>query len=143
MVVPSVSLKSEQRKATKEQLDAVGGLMDSMWVEKDVDTMEKFTRAPDRQYLWNVKAARALHPDDPLPPPDQYLLDLLEPPNTLDLAKVEGYAKKIKDVFKLVENTDKAVEAKMYDISQMEFTFIAKFAKCLFYSIMLDSRLNN
>ncbi|XP_018408053.1 PREDICTED: X-ray repair cross-complementing protein 5, partial [Nanorana parkeri] len=93
-------------KPTDEQLSAVDSLIDSMSLVaddgEDVEDLFKPSKIPNPQFqrLFQCLQHKAFHPDDPLPPIDQHLLDMLEAP-----AEVKTYCKgaltKVKACFPL------------------------------------------
>ncbi|XP_015113369.1 X-ray repair cross-complementing protein 5 [Diachasma alloeum] len=96
------SLDSVIPNLTKKEKDAVGDLIDAMFVGNDgEEPTEQFIRAPERQHLWNIKAFRALHPDEPLPPPKDYLMARLEPPKSIDMAEVNSCMERLINLFEL------------------------------------------
>lgn len=102
------SLKCQKIEPTAEQYDVIDQLIDSMdlmtAVDDDSGSHEAFaykkTLNPSTQYIYRCIAQRALHSRDPLAPPEQELLDMLEIPKKLkDQAK--PHMDKIKEIFKL------------------------------------------
>ncbi|XP_011314243.1 X-ray repair cross-complementing protein 5 isoform X2 [Fopius arisanus] len=100
--VDPVSLNSVIEGLSKEEKDTVDELIDLMFVEGEEEgTSKNIVPAPERQHLWNVKAFRALHPDEPLPPPKDYLMALLEPPDSINAQEVRYCVERIKKSFEL------------------------------------------
>ncbi|GAB5575962.1 X-ray repair cross-complementing protein 5 [Prionailurus iriomotensis] len=109
------SLKNSKKYTpTEAQLSAVDALIDSMsLVKKDEkeDTIEDLfptTKIPNPQHqrLYQCLAHRALHPQEPLPPIQQHILNMLDPPAEVT-AKCQIPLSKIKTVFPLTEATKK------------------------------------
>ncbi|XP_046939820.1 X-ray repair cross-complementing protein 5 [Lynx rufus] len=109
------SLKNSKKcTPTEAQLSAVDALIDSMsLVKKDEkeDTIEDLfptTKIPNPQHqrLYQCLAHRALHPQEPLPPIQQHILNMLDPPAEVT-AKCQIPLSKIKTVFPLTEATKK------------------------------------
>uniref|UniRef100_A0A8C8Y995 X-ray repair cross-complementing protein 5 n=1 Tax=Panthera leo TaxID=9689 RepID=A0A8C8Y995_PANLE len=109
------SLKNSKKcTPTEAQLSAVDALIDSMsLVKKDEkeDTIEDLfptTKIPNPQHqrLYQCLAHRALHPQEPLPPIQQHIWNMLDPPAEVT-AKCQIPLSKIKTVFPLTEATKK------------------------------------
>uniref|UniRef100_A0A286XHS4 X-ray repair cross-complementing protein 5 n=1 Tax=Cavia porcellus TaxID=10141 RepID=A0A286XHS4_CAVPO len=105
------SLKNNKKYTpTEAQLDAVDAFIDSMsLIEKDEeeDTIKDlFPTAkipnPEFQRLFQCLLHRALHPQEPLPPIQQHILSMLDPPTEVT-AKCEIPLSKIKTLFPLTE----------------------------------------
>uniref|UniRef100_A0A2K6F6S0 X-ray repair cross-complementing protein 5 n=1 Tax=Propithecus coquereli TaxID=379532 RepID=A0A2K6F6S0_PROCO len=106
------SLKNNKKYTpTEAQLSAVDALIDSMsLVEKDEekDTIEDLfptTKIPNPQFqrLFQCLLHRALHPQEPLPPVQQHILNMLDPPTEVT-AKCQIPLSKIKTLFPLTED---------------------------------------
>ncbi|XP_029789745.1 X-ray repair cross-complementing protein 5 isoform X1 [Suricata suricatta] len=109
------SLKNSKKcTPTEAQLNAVDALIDSMsLVKKDEmeDTIEDLfptTKIPNPQYqrLYQCLAHRALHPQEPLPPIQQHILNMLDPPAEVT-AKCQIPLSKVKTIFPLTEAVKK------------------------------------
>ncbi|XP_039089077.1 X-ray repair cross-complementing protein 5 [Hyaena hyaena] len=118
------SLKNNKKcTPTEAQLNAVDALIDSMnLVKKDEkeDTIEDLfptTKIPNPQYqrLYQCLAHRALHPQEPLPPIQQHIWNMLETPAEVT-AKCQIPLSKIKTVFPLTEAIKKKDQVTAQDI---------------------------
>lgn len=105
------SLKNNKKfTPTEAQLNAVDALIDSMsLVKKDEeeDTIEDLFQTtkipnPEFQRLFQCLLHRALHPQEPLPPIQQHILNMLDPPAEVT-AKSQTPLSKIKSLFPLTE----------------------------------------
>ncbi|XP_063989577.1 X-ray repair cross-complementing protein 5-like isoform X2 [Diachasmimorpha longicaudata] len=102
---------------TKKEQDVVGELIDSMLVGNNgEESTEQFTRAPHRQHLWNIKAFRALHPDEPIPPLKDYLMASLEPPKSVSMAEVNSCVEQLINLFEITPEEVVQVVAKETDM---------------------------
>ncbi|XP_070529815.1 X-ray repair cross-complementing protein 5 isoform X2 [Cardiocondyla obscurior] len=99
-------LKFVNNELSKEQSDAVDELLSSLELPKATATngcekyLPGFMPEPGTQHMWDTLAARALHPDKPLPPIADDVLNLLEQPEFLK-EKCKPVAEKIKNLFLL------------------------------------------
>ncbi|XP_060049928.1 X-ray repair cross-complementing protein 5 [Erinaceus europaeus] len=105
------SLKNNKKfTPTEAQLNAVDALIDSMNLvkcNKEEDTIEDLfptTKIPNPQFqrLFQCLLHRALRPREPLPPIQQHLLEMLDPPTEVT-AKCQVPLSKIKTLFPLTE----------------------------------------
>ncbi|XP_036277085.1 X-ray repair cross-complementing protein 5 isoform X2 [Pipistrellus kuhlii] len=120
------SLKNNKKYTpTEAQLSAVDALIDSMsLVKKDeeADTIEDLfptTKIPNPQFqrLFQCLLHRALHPQEPLPPVQQHVLNMLDPPAEVT-ANCEIPLSKIKTLFPLTEAIKKKDQLTAQDIFQ-------------------------
>ncbi|XP_036612864.1 X-ray repair cross-complementing protein 5 [Trichosurus vulpecula] len=110
---------------TEAQLSAVDALIDSMSLvnkDDDEDTIEDMFQTskipnPQFQRLFQCLLHRALHPSDPLPPIQQHLWDMLDPPEEVT-AKCQAPLSKIKTLFPLTEAIRKRDQITAQDIFQ-------------------------
>ncbi|XP_072473708.1 X-ray repair cross-complementing protein 5 isoform X2 [Notamacropus eugenii] len=124
---------------TEAQLSAVDALIDSMSLvnrdEDDEDTIEDIFQTskipnPQFQRLFQCLLHRALHPSDPLPPIQQHVWDMLNPPKEVT-AKCQAPLSKIKSLFPLTEAIRKRDQVTAQDIFQdnHEDSLVSKKAK--------------
>ncbi|KAG3275183.1 X-ray repair cross-complementing protein 5 isoform X2 [Ictidomys tridecemlineatus] len=120
------SLKNNKKfTPTEAQLSAVDALIDSMSLvkeDKEEDTIEDLfptTKIPNPafQRLFQCLLHRALHPQEPLPPIQQHILNMLEPPTEVT-AKCQIPLSKIKNLFPLTEAIKKKDHVTAQDIFQ-------------------------
>ncbi|XP_075862038.1 X-ray repair cross-complementing protein 5 [Microcebus murinus] len=120
------SLKNNKKYTpTEAQLSAVDALIDSMsLVKKDEekDTIEDLfptTKIPNPQFqrLFQCLLHRALHPQEPLPPIQQHVLNMLDPPTEVT-ANCQIPLSKIKTLFPLTEAIKKKDQVTAQDIFQ-------------------------
>ncbi|XP_071475746.1 X-ray repair cross-complementing protein 5 isoform X2 [Marmota flaviventris] len=120
------SLKNNKKfTPTEAQLSAVDALVDSMSLvkeDKEEDTIEDLfptTKIPNPafQRLFQCLLHRALHPQEPLPPIQQHILNMLEPPTEVT-AKCQIPLSKIKNLFPLTEAIKKKDQVTAQDIFQ-------------------------
>ncbi|KAM5156540.1 X-ray repair cross-complementing protein 5 isoform 1-T1 [Callospermophilus lateralis] len=120
------SLKNNKKfTPTEAQLSAVDALIDSMSLvkeDKEEDTIEDLfptTKIPNPafQRLFQCLLHRALHPQEPLPPIQQHILNMLEPPTEVT-AKCQIPLSKIKNLFPLTEAIKKKDQVTAQDIFQ-------------------------
>lgn len=110
---------------TEAQLSAVDALIDSMSLvnnDEDEDTIEDMFQTskipnPQFQRLFQCLLHRALYPSDPLPPIQQHLWDMLNPPTEVT-AKCQAPLSKIKTLFPLTEAIKKRDQMTAQDIFQ-------------------------
>ncbi|XP_068931288.1 X-ray repair cross-complementing protein 5 [Petaurus breviceps papuanus] len=110
---------------TEAQLSAVDALIDSMSLvnkDDDEDTIEDIFQTskipnPQFQRLFQCLLHRALHPSDPLPPIQQHIWDMLNPPEEVT-AKCQAPLSKIKTLFPLTEAIRKKDQRTAQDIFQ-------------------------
>uniref|UniRef100_A0A2K6L371 X-ray repair cross-complementing protein 5 n=1 Tax=Rhinopithecus bieti TaxID=61621 RepID=A0A2K6L371_RHIBE len=105
------SLKNSKKYApTEAQLNAVDALIDSMSLAKKdekTDTLEDLfptTKIPNPRFqrLFQCLLHRALHPREPLPPIQQHIWNMLNPPAEVT-SKSQTPLSKIKTLFPLIE----------------------------------------
>ncbi|CAI9621120.1 unnamed protein product [Staurois parvus] len=101
------SLENNKKfKPTDDQLSAVDSLIDSMsLVSNDGEDLEDLfnpSKIPNPQFqrLFQCLQHKAFHPEEPLPPIDQHLLDMLEAPAEVK-ANCKGALAKVKACFPL------------------------------------------
>ncbi|XP_037705434.1 X-ray repair cross-complementing protein 5 isoform X1 [Choloepus didactylus] len=120
------SLKNNKKcTPTEAQLSAIDALIDSMSLVKkneEEDTIEDLfatTKIPNPQFqrLFQCLLHRALHPQEPLPPIQQHILDMLDPPSEV-AAKCQIPLSKIKTLFPLTEAIKKKDQITAQDIFQ-------------------------
>ncbi|XP_064443086.1 X-ray repair cross-complementing protein 5 isoform X2 [Mirounga angustirostris] len=120
------SLKNNKKYIpTEAQLSAAEALIDSMsLVKKDEkeDTIEDLfptSKIPNPQFqrLFQCLLHRALHPQEPLPPIQQHILNMLDPPTEVT-AKCQILLSKIKTVFPLTEVIKKKDQVTAQNIFQ-------------------------
>ncbi|XP_003785139.2 X-ray repair cross-complementing protein 5 [Otolemur garnettii] len=120
------SLKNNKKYTpTEEQLSAVDALIDSMsLIKKDEerDTIEDLfptSKIPNPQFqrYFQCLLHRALHPQEPLPPIQQHVLDMLDPPTEVT-AKCQIPLSKIKTLFPLTEAIKRKAQVTAQDIFQ-------------------------
>ncbi|CAL7937693.1 unnamed protein product [Xylocopa violacea] len=100
-------MKSIMKQLSNEQNEAVDNLIDSMMLidtdSYEVDGSQHFlpgcVRNPAVQHRWHMLAYRAINPNKPLPPMDDYLKKLLEAPSIK--AKSKCPAQKVAQLFRL------------------------------------------
>ncbi|XP_047401759.1 X-ray repair cross-complementing protein 5 isoform X2 [Sciurus carolinensis] len=120
------SLKNNKKfTPTEAQLSAVDALIDSMSLvkkDKEEDTIEDLfptTKIPNPEFqrLFQCLLHRALHPQEPLPPIQQHILNMLDPPTEVT-AKCQIPLSKIKTLFPLTEAIKKKDQVTAQDIFQ-------------------------
>ncbi|CAH2305157.1 X-ray repair cross-complementing 5 [Pelobates cultripes] len=116
------SLKNnKQFTPTDTQLSAVDNLIDSMClVHEDEDGFEdlfKPSKIPNPQFqrLFQCLQFKAFNPDEPLPPIEQHLLNMLEMPSEVK-ARCQTPLQKLKSCFPLQEATKKKAQKTGQDI---------------------------
>ncbi|XP_074047520.1 X-ray repair cross-complementing protein 5 isoform X4 [Macrotis lagotis] len=111
---------------TEAQLSAVDALIDSMSLvnkdDVDEDTIEDMFQTskipnPQFQRLFQCLLHRALHPSDPLPPIQEHIWDMLDPPKEV-AAKCQAPLSKIKTLFPLTETIKKKNQITAQDVFQ-------------------------
>ncbi|XP_057407191.1 X-ray repair cross-complementing protein 5 isoform X3 [Balaenoptera acutorostrata] len=110
---------------TEAQLSAVDALIDSMsLVKKDeeegtIEDLFPTSKIPNPQFqrLFQCLLHRALHPQEPLPPIQRHILDMLDPPTEVT-AKCQVPVSKIKTLFPLTEVLKKKDQVTAQDIFQ-------------------------
>nr|KAF6451420.1 X-ray repair cross complementing 5 [Molossus molossus] len=120
------SLKNNKKYTpTEAQLSAVDALIDSMSLVKkneEEDTIEDLfptTKIPNPQFqrLFQCLLHRALHPQEPLPPLQQHVLNMLDPPTEVT-ARCQTPLSKIKTLFPLTEAVKRKEQRTAQDIFQ-------------------------
>ncbi|XP_077011179.1 X-ray repair cross-complementing protein 5 isoform X2 [Tamandua tetradactyla] len=120
------SLKNNKKcTPTEAQLSAVDALIDSMSLIKkneEEDTIEDLfatTKIPNPQFqrLFQCLLHRALHPQEPLPPIQHHILNMLDTPTEVT-AKCQIPLSKIKTLFPLTEAIKKKDQVTAQDIFQ-------------------------
>ncbi|KAM8934051.1 X-ray repair cross-complementing protein 5 [Pelodytes ibericus] len=121
------SLKNNKKfTPTDDQLTAIDSLIDSMSLvhddddeddEESKDDLFKPSRIPNPQFqrLFQCLQHKALSPDDPLPPIDQQLLDMLDMPSEVK-AHCQASLQKVKASFPLQEATKRKEQKTGQDI---------------------------
>ncbi|XP_051704169.1 X-ray repair cross-complementing protein 5 isoform X1 [Oryctolagus cuniculus] len=118
------SLKNNKKfTPTEAQLNAVDALIDSMsLVKKDeeegtVEDLFQTTKIPNPEFqrLFQCLLHRALHPQEPLPPIQQHILNMLDPPAEVT-AKSQTPLSKIKSLFPLTEAIKRKDQVTAQDI---------------------------
>ncbi|XP_049567849.1 X-ray repair cross-complementing protein 5 isoform X2 [Orcinus orca] len=118
------SLKNNRKcTPTEAQLSAVDALIDSMsLVKKDeeegtIEDLFPTSKIPNPQFqrLFQCLLHRALHPQEPLPPIQQHVLNMLDPPTEVT-AKCQVPVSKIKTLFPLTEVLKKKDQVTAQDI---------------------------
>ncbi|XP_058388942.1 X-ray repair cross-complementing protein 5 [Diceros bicornis minor] len=118
------SLKSNKKYTpTEAQLNAVDALIDSMsLVKKDeeentIEDLFPTTKIPNPQFqrLFQCLLHRALHPQEPLPPIQQHILNMLGPPTEVT-AQCQIPLSNIKTLFPLTEAIRKKDQVTAQDI---------------------------
>ncbi|XP_032493250.1 X-ray repair cross-complementing protein 5 isoform X3 [Phocoena sinus] len=118
------SLKNNRKcTPTEAQLSAVDALIDSMsLVKKDeeegtIEDLFPTSKIPNPQFqrLFQCLLHRALHPQEPLPPIQQHILNMLDPPTEVT-AKCQVPVSKIKTLFPLTEVLKKKDQVTAQDI---------------------------
>ncbi|XP_036988189.2 X-ray repair cross-complementing protein 5 [Artibeus jamaicensis] len=119
------SLKNNKYTPTEAQLSAVDALIDSMSLmkkEEEEDTIKDLfptTKIPNPQFqrLFQCLLHRALHPQEHLPPVQQHVLNMLDPPTEVT-AKCQIPLSKIKALFPLTEVIKRKNQLTAQDIFQ-------------------------
>ncbi|XP_005395746.1 PREDICTED: X-ray repair cross-complementing protein 5 isoform X2 [Chinchilla lanigera] len=120
------SLKNNKKYTpTEAQLNAVDAFIDSMsLIKKDEDenTIKDLfptTKIPNPEFqrLFQCLLHRALHPQEPLPPIQQHILNMLDPPTEVT-AKCQIPLSKIKTLFPLTEAVKKKDQVTAQDVFQ-------------------------
>uniref|UniRef100_A0A8C2P6C3 X-ray repair cross-complementing protein 5 n=2 Tax=Capra hircus TaxID=9925 RepID=A0A8C2P6C3_CAPHI len=120
------SLKNNRKcTPTEAQLSAVDALIDSMsLVQKDeeegtIEDLFPTSKIPNPQFqrLFQCLLHRALHPQEPLPPIQQHILSMLDPPTEVT-AKGQVPVSKIKTLFPLTEVIKKKNQVTGQDLFQ-------------------------
>ncbi|KAM5228724.1 X-ray repair cross-complementing protein 5 [Ctenodactylus gundi] len=119
------SLKNNKYTPTEAQLSAVDDLIDSMsLIKKDeeediIEDLFPSTKIPNPEFqrFFQCLLHRALHPQEPLPPIQQHVLNMLDPPAEVT-AKCQIPLSKIKTLFPLVEAVKKKDHVTAQDIFQ-------------------------
>lgn len=116
------SLENNKKfKPTDDQLSAVDSLIDSMSLVsndgEDTEDLFKPSKIPNPQFqrLFQCLQHKAFHPDDPLPPIDQHLLDMLEAPAEVK-ANCKGALAKVKACFPLQQAVKRKEQKTAQDI---------------------------
>ncbi|XP_062047360.1 X-ray repair cross-complementing protein 5 [Lepus europaeus] len=118
------SLKNNKKfTPTEAQLNAVDALIDSMsLVKKDeeegtIEDLFQTTKIPNPEFqrLFQCLLHRALHPQEPLPPIQQHILNMLDPPAEVT-AKSQTPLSKIKSLFPLTEAIKRKDQVTAQDI---------------------------
>ncbi|KAM4698232.1 X-ray repair cross-complementing protein 5 [Rhinophrynus dorsalis] len=116
------SLKNNKKfTPTDEQLSAVDSLIDDMSLVYDdgegIEDLFKPSKIPNPQFqrLFQCLQHKAFHPDDPLPPIDQHLLDMLEMPSEVK-ASCQASVAKVKSCFPLQEASKRKEQRTAQDI---------------------------
>ncbi|CAM5146935.1 unnamed protein product [Eretmochelys imbricata] len=118
------SLKNNKKYApTEDQLSAVDSLIDSMslaYEDDDGETTEdifKPSKIPNPQFqrLYQCLQHKAFHPDKPLPPIEQHLLEMLEVPQEVR-EKCQAPLEKIKALFPLKDAGKKKEQKTAQDV---------------------------
>ncbi|XP_076382582.1 X-ray repair cross-complementing protein 5 [Megalopta genalis] len=110
------SFKSVTKQLTNEQNEAVDNLLDSLMLpdtedDGNIDRSQCFLPGcvpdPGLQHKWHALSHRALHPNEPLPPIEEYLKNILEVPLVKQNSKC--HLQKIVELFQLesIEPTKK------------------------------------
>nr|XP_045003948.1 X-ray repair cross-complementing protein 5-like [Jaculus jaculus] len=119
------SLKNKNCAPTEEQLSAMDALIDSMSLvrrDEEEDTIEDLFPTskipnPEFQRLYQCLLHRALHPQEPLPPIQQHILNMLAPPTEVT-AQCHIPLSKIKSLFPLTEAIKRKDHVTARDIFQ-------------------------
>ncbi|KFO20200.1 X-ray repair cross-complementing protein 5 [Fukomys damarensis] len=120
------SLKNNKKYTpTEAQLNAVDAFIDSMSLikkDEEEDTIKDlFPTAkipnPEFQRLFQCLLHRALHPQEPLPPIQQHILNMLDPPTEVT-AKCQIPLSQIKTLFPLTEAIKRKDQVTAQDIFQ-------------------------
>ncbi|XP_014484973.1 PREDICTED: X-ray repair cross-complementing protein 5-like isoform X2 [Dinoponera quadriceps] len=102
-------LKFLMKQLSEEQSDAVDDLLASLELPEGADEnsfvdgdryLPGCMPDPGAQHMWDMLSARALHPDQPLPPIAEDVKDLLEQPESVR-EECKPAADRIKDLFNL------------------------------------------
>ncbi|KFP99347.1 X-ray repair cross-complementing protein 5, partial [Leptosomus discolor] len=118
------SLKNNKKCIpTADQLSAVDSLIDSMNLVSEDDDGETFedlfkpSKIPNPQFqrLYQCLQHKAFHPNEPLPPIEQHLLEMLEMPSVVK-ERCQAPLEKIKALFPLKEVGKKKEEKTAQDI---------------------------
>ncbi|XP_027735543.1 X-ray repair cross-complementing protein 5 isoform X3 [Empidonax traillii] len=116
------SLKNNKKCIpTADQLSAVDSLIDSMnLVHEDGETFEDLFKPskipnPHFQRLYQCLQHKAFHPDKPLPPIEQHLLEMLEMPSVVK-ERCQAPLERVKTLFPLKEVGKKKEEKTAQDI---------------------------
>ncbi|NXQ49922.1 XRCC5 protein, partial [Catharus fuscescens] len=116
------SLKNSKKYVpTADQLSTVDSLIDSMnLVREDGETFEDLFKPskipnPHFQRLYQCLQHKAFHPDKPLPPIEQHLLEMLEMPHVVR-EKCQAPLERVKALFPLKEVGKKKEEKTAQDI---------------------------
>ncbi|XP_061226129.1 X-ray repair cross-complementing protein 5 isoform X3 [Neopsephotus bourkii] len=118
------SLKNNKKCIpTADQLSAVDSLIDSMSLVYEADDGETFEDLfkpskipnPHFQRLYQCLQHKAFHPNEPLPPIDEHLLEMLEMPSVVK-ERCQGPLEKIKALFPLKEVVKKKDKKTAQDI---------------------------
>ncbi|XP_032549501.1 X-ray repair cross-complementing protein 5 isoform X1 [Chiroxiphia lanceolata] len=116
------SLKNNKKRIpTVDQLSAVDSLIDSMnLVYEDGETFEDLFKPskipnPHFQRLYQCLQHKAFHPDKPLPPIEQHLLEMLEMPSVVK-ERCQAPLERVKALFPLKEVGKKKEEKTAQDI---------------------------
>ncbi|XP_078052744.1 X-ray repair cross-complementing protein 5 [Augochlora pura] len=128
----SRSLKSVMKQLTNEQNEAVDNLLDSLMlpdVENDsnIDRSQCFLPGcvpdPGLQHEWHILSHRALHPEEPLPPVEEYLKNVFEVPSVKQNSKC--HLQKITELFQL-ESIEPPKKEKYYPKNTADMQSIEK-----------------
>ncbi|XP_058908775.1 X-ray repair cross-complementing protein 5 isoform X2 [Kogia breviceps] len=120
------SLKNNRKcTPTEAQLSAVDALIDSMSLVKKneeegtIEDLFPTSKIPNPQFqrLFQCLLHKALHPQEPLPPIQQHILNMLDPPNEVT-AKCQVPVSNIKSLFPLTEVLKKKDQVTAQDIFQ-------------------------
>ncbi|XP_076241039.1 X-ray repair cross-complementing protein 5 [Calliopsis andreniformis] len=103
-------LKSVIKQLSSEQNEEVDNLLDSLMLpDTDEDFYPGEVPDPSMQHRWHMLSHRALNPDKPLPPMEDYLQELLEAPAVKEKSKCN--LQRITELFQL-ENIDPKAKQK-------------------------------
>ncbi|KOC59877.1 X-ray repair cross-complementing protein 5, partial [Habropoda laboriosa] len=118
-IMEASPIKSAIKKLTSEQNEAVDNLIDSLLVSDTEDSYEIDDGSqyflpgcvpdPAVQHKWHMLSYRAINPDKPLPPMEDYLKEIFEVPSIKDRSKC--HLQKIAQLFQL-ESIDPKAEQK-------------------------------
>ncbi|XP_021255621.1 X-ray repair cross-complementing protein 5 [Numida meleagris] len=117
------SLKNKKCTPTADQLSAVDSLIDSMnlvYEDDDGETFEDLFKPskipnPHFQRLYQCLQHKAFHPNEPLPPIEQHLLEMLEVPSVVK-ERCKAPLEKVKALFPLKDAGKKKEEKTAQDI---------------------------
>ncbi|XP_043265885.1 X-ray repair cross-complementing protein 5-like [Colletes gigas] len=120
-------IKSVIKQLTSEQNEAVDNLLDSLILPETEDSyivegnqcfLPGSLPDPAMQHIWNMLSHRALNPDKPLPPMEDYLKKILEAPSVKEKSK--DHLQRVAELFQLESIDPKAKKKNEFNTEDNE-----------------------